>query len=73
MAIERYSQCLLRHGNTTDVAWIDDVYAITGRPLKIKIKGRWQNGWNVEEVYSTRLADFVEAHERDHMLMATYG
>lgn len=72
MATEKYSQCLLRRGNAVDVAWIEDVFAITDRPLKIKVNGRWQSGWYVDTVYATENAYFVEAHHRDYTRMATY-
>lgn len=72
MAVEKYSQCLLRRGDTIDVVWIESEFAFSDRPIKIKVDGKWQEGWKVDVVYATRTAEFVEAHVRDYTRMATY-
>ena len=47
----KYCQCKLQKstetGYITDVAWIPTKFAKKNKYLKIKNKGRWENGWKV--------------------------
>ena len=68
-----YTQCLLRKpvttggiGYTQQTTWISSEYARMWTYIKLKIDGKWQDGWRVEGVYSTKDKDWVEDHEIDY-------
>lgn len=48
-----YRQCHLRKGNTVQVAFLPESYAIKGRHVKLKDNGVWSNGWLVVDVAET--------------------
>lgn len=72
MAIETYSQVELKRRQQTDIVWIPTEFARTGRYIKIKVNGSWQDGWRVMKVYATQDADLVRGRARDYTRMATY-
>jgi hypothetical protein len=58
----KYTQCKLRKKNIFQYAWIPSEFAVLKKVLKIKN----DNGWVVEEVYSSLAKEHVEIHERDY-------
>lgn len=69
-----YHQCELRNGEVKGIAWIPSKFAIIGRVLKIKVKGKWQEDWTVVNVfYPAAEKEQVEIRSRDYRNMATFG
>ncbi len=60
------TQCRLERNGSTQVAYIDAALATPGRVLDIREQGVWQEGWRVQEVYSSMPATMVAARERDY-------
>lgn len=59
-----YRQCTLTKGQTSEVSWIPEQYAVLGKYLRIED----DNGWKVMTVGATRLAgDYLQARERDYL------
>jgi|TARA_Y100000310_G_scaffold109018_1_gene107397 hypothetical protein len=54
MKIELYTQCKLQRGNVISYSWIPKKFAVKNKYLKLKDNGKWTNGWQVIEVWSTR-------------------
>lgn len=67
MSTQTYTQCLLVKGSQHDNCWIPTELARVGKTLKVKLDGRWDNGWVVRERYTTREATDLAEHERDHL------
>jgi hypothetical protein len=55
----KYAQCLLRKRYSVkgimttkfQIAFIPSKFAIIGKVLKIKVRGKWSNGWVVNLLY----------------------
>lgn len=63
-----YRQCSLRRvSGHLDTAWIPEKYAVKGKYLRIKRGEKWENGWQVIEVYSRDTEAHLLEHERDHL------
>ena len=64
-----YKQCVLRRkGNTGKIVttvWIPENFAKTGKILKRKLEGMWDEGWKVIKVYSLRKAEESVLRDRD--------
>lgn len=52
-----YRQCKLVKGNMHQTSWIPEKFAILNKVLKLKENGKWVDGWVVEKVSKTKLAD----------------
>ncbi len=51
-----YRQCRLQKGNTHQMSWIPEEFAVKGKIIKLRDEdGVWDDGWKVNEAYSTRL------------------
>lgn len=49
----KYSQCLLKKGNTQMTSWIPEKFASKNRIIKLKNDDNtWDNGWQVMEAGS---------------------
>jgi hypothetical protein len=57
-----YKQCTLKRGQTSQVAWIPEVFAKSGHYLEIL----GENGWCVMNVGTRKEESFVLARERDY-------
>jgi hypothetical protein len=58
----------LKKGDTRQVSWIPEAFAVEGQHVGIKIDGEWDEGWLVERVGKIRKSEkFVLDHERDHL------
>lgn len=69
MATEMMKQCLLKDATGgQEVCWIESKLAEQGRPLRIKVDGKWIDGYTVAEV----MGDFevsqsyLQERGRDH-------
>ena len=58
----KHVQCLLRKGETKQVAWIPEKFAKRGKVVRL----RDEDGWRVVETYTSKPPEFVREHERDH-------
>lgn len=47
-----YTQCLLKKNNTTQVSWVPKKFALKNKIVKLKIEDRWDEGWQIIEVYT---------------------
>ena len=58
--VVHYRQCRLvkpvATGEKVVVSWIPEAFAELGRVVKLKDAGGWEDGWQVREVGSNRLA-----------------
>ena len=56
-----YQQCRLvkklPEGEMCQISWIPAKFAIQGKCLKLRQDNVWDNGWIVEEVWSSKVAD----------------
>ena len=60
----KYKQCKLVKGSFTRVAWIPEKFAQVNMILEIKDEGdTWDNGWVVEEVYSTIIRETTDINQ----------
>lgn len=69
MTKEMMKQCLLRDATGgQEVCWIESSLAVKGRPLRIKVDGKWEDGWAVTEVLGDfELAQsYLQERSRDH-------
>jgi len=57
-----YKQCLLKKGTKTCVSWIPAKFAKVGKVLRLKD----DDGWVVQEIWSTAPEDYVKGRSRDH-------
>lgn len=70
---ETYTQCTLvkkldNDDESRHTAWIPSEYAQIGQAVQIeRIPGKWEDGYVVAEVFGTRTAEQIEAHERDYL------
>jgi hypothetical protein len=64
-----HTQCELRRGNFTQVAWIPSEYATVGKYLKLKYNGTWNDGWKVEQLGSFQDSDFTRERSQDYKNM----
>ena len=62
---DTYTQCILVKENTSRVGWIPTEKAVLGKPIRLKIDGKWSSGWVVNVFGGTLPAKYVEEHERD--------
>ena len=67
-----YYQCRLKKmvelGQLShEVSWIPEKYAQKGRILKIKRNGRWDNGWEVINVWGKKSKEEIMERSRYHM------
>jgi len=60
------SQCVLKKGNITKTAWIASSFAKVGKLIDLKEADGWEDGWQVEKVYTA--SRYLEVRERsqDH-------
>lgn len=56
------SQCVLRKGKSTQVAWIPAKFAKVGKKIELKENGEWEEGWEVQSIYHS--SRFYEVRER---------
>lgn len=62
---EPYTQCLLSHADgRRQVSWIPAQFAARGSVLRLKDRERWENGWQVLEVWGTLPAHLTGRCER---------
>lgn len=67
MSAGTYRQCVLRRQNAVLVSYIPAAFAKVGEVLRLKRRGRWQNGWRVEQVGSITIeACAIPAMQSDH-------
>lgn len=66
-----FSQCKLRRGEASQITWIPQRYAKKGKPLRLKDGGVWEDGWVVDEVYSSETEEVVRALARAHKHMSS--
>jgi hypothetical protein len=53
-----YRQCKLQKGNSHQMSWIPEKFAVLNKTLKLKGEGEdWDDGWVVKEVHSRREDD----------------
>lgn len=65
---ETHKQCDLTRDGWKDTAWLPARFAVTGKTVKIKVDGAWQDGWRVVRVYPTALPSaYVIARSWDYM------
>lgn len=64
--MQYYRQCKLQKGNVTQTAWIPEVFANKNKYIKIKTDGRWENGWQVVEVYGRMSAKQLTERSQDY-------
>jgi hypothetical protein len=50
-----YRQCAMRRGESHQVAWIPEVFAVSGKIVDLKQSGRISCGWLVTGVGDVRL------------------
>ena len=61
-----YTQCGLYRKNVKKVSWIPTEFARTGKALKLKDNGIWEDGWIVEWVGQTDDRPDVNKTIRNH-------
>ena len=54
-AVLMYTQCLISKGNKTQVSWIPKKFALKNKVVKLKVDGKWDDGWLIKEVYTEGL------------------
>ena len=54
-----YKQCTLRLKDATMVAWLPIKFAKENLYLRLKEHGKWENGWQVVEVFDDMLTEDV--------------
>ncbi len=59
----RYKHCLMLRGTTYQMAWIPEKFATVGKYVKLKD----QDGWKIEQAYTSAPEDYVLSHRDDHM------
>ena len=59
-----YKQCKITKGNSHQMAWIPELYAIQNQIIKLKVNDEWVNGYTVSEVYSPRVeeSNILDSH-----------
>lgn len=57
-----YQQCVLckNNNNIKQISFIPDEFAVVGKKLKIKVSGKWQEGWVVVEVFDWLVKDVTK-------------
>lgn len=74
-----YRQCRLVKridgGELTMVSWLPEPYATTGRVVKLRENGTWDDGWVVAGAGANRLAaaDVPDFHELGKALLRATG
>lgn len=59
-----YRQCTLTRGTTSEIVWIPEQFAVSGKYLKIKD----DNGWQVTHVGTSRTeGSYLKEHERNYL------
>lgn len=62
-----YRQCRLARGQRRTYSWLPEKYAKQGKYLKLREKGRWENGWCVESVGAFRMSEIsVDERSQDY-------
>ncbi len=54
-----YHQCHLRRGNDKQVTWVPAEFAEKGKILRVKEKGKWEDGWKVTWVSQWPMSESV--------------
>lgn len=60
-----YAQCILTKGTKKTTSWLPMKFAKTGKVLKLKDDGTWDDGWTVTEVGTIQDFSYVKEKERD--------
>jgi hypothetical protein len=64
-----YKQCSLKRiDGHVDTAWIPEQFAKKGHYIKIKRGDKWENGWQVQEVFGRESETYLLAYERDYLI-----
>jgi len=64
-------QCVLNKDNIYQTSWIPEKYAKMGKWLKLKMDGKWEDGWQVIERGHRELTENVKKRENDYKRMRT--
>ena len=56
---ELLTQCLLSKGRSYRIQWLPADLAAVGRRMKMRINGKWDEGWVIRDVWDTRPAHQV--------------
>ena len=73
-----FKQCALsrlaredRSRRIRQVTWLPEKFAKVGKILELKISDEeWEEGWRVDEVWSSVSEEYVREHERDYLTQA---
>jgi hypothetical protein len=60
------TQCVLRNGNTSQVAFIPSVFATEGSFVKLRNGGVWTDGWKVEHAGVEMPYEYVRERSQDY-------
>lgn len=60
------TQCKMSKWGQHYTAWIPTKFAKVGGYVKLKLDGTWDDGWMVEEVFTTLPAKYVAERANDY-------
>ena len=61
-----YRQCRLARGNTRQMAWIPEKFAVAGRFLRLTDEGKTEDGWQVTGVGAAMTEENVRERSQDY-------
>ena len=61
-----YNQCLMKKDNSYRVGWIPNEFSQKGRYIKLKLDGKWENGWEVIQTGIIIDVEYAKAREMDY-------
>ena len=64
--IQFYRQCWLSRGNSRQMAWIPEKFAVMGRFLKLTEEGVSEDGWQVVGVGTRLTEEYVRERSEDY-------
>lgn len=65
MQARLYVQCRLQRGQTRQIAWIPEKFAVAGQVVRLKDNAVWEDGWQVGSVGARASEAYVLLHSHD--------
>jgi hypothetical protein len=59
-------QCKLQNNRVVTVAWIPEKFAKKGNTIKLKIKDKWYDGWEVLNVYNRMSSKVINENSQNY-------